>query len=317
MENKIIKQTPPTTPNPNAAELIIQQAVDKGLPVETIERLLAMRRELKAEFAKEAYDTALAKFQAECPVIEKKKEGGKTKAGVVAYKYAPLDSIVAQVKEILGKHDLSYAFKTEITTDRVKVTFIVRHALGHSEESPMDLPLGTRTDIMSAPQVVASTVTFAKRYSFCNTLGIMTGDEDNDASALIEPQYKQKPSVAPPAKPTTPPVAPPKVNEQPVSAQQVANLEVMLETYGMPIMEFLKAYKVKNLNQLTETKAKAALATLSKRIENGEMWEQPGMPTISTDEPAKVELPPLVQAEVVETPKPAKWDAWKKEGPRN
>jgi len=33
---------------------------------------------------------------------------------------------------------------------------------------------------MSAPQVVAATITFRKRYAFCNAFGIMTGDEDID-----------------------------------------------------------------------------------------------------------------------------------------
>lgn len=58
-------------------EALLSQAVDKRLSVETIERLLAVRKELKAGFAKESYDKAMAKFQAQCPMIEKKKRGKK------------------------------------------------------------------------------------------------------------------------------------------------------------------------------------------------------------------------------------------------
>ena len=62
-------------------EKLISQAIEKGTPIETIERLLNMRRELKAEWAKEQYDLAMAKLQSECPVIKKKKDGAKTKTG--------------------------------------------------------------------------------------------------------------------------------------------------------------------------------------------------------------------------------------------
>ena len=48
---------------------LIAQAIQAGhtIPVDTLERLLAMRRELKAESAREAYFGALTDFQARCP----------------------------------------------------------------------------------------------------------------------------------------------------------------------------------------------------------------------------------------------------------
>ena len=53
--------------------VLISQAIDKNASVQTMERLLAMRRELKAEYAREAYDNAMSAFQAECPIIKKTK----------------------------------------------------------------------------------------------------------------------------------------------------------------------------------------------------------------------------------------------------
>jgi hypothetical protein len=44
---------------------------------------------------------------------------------------------------------------------------------------------------MTAPQKVASALTFAKRYTLCNILGISTGDEDTDANDVNkEPDVK-------------------------------------------------------------------------------------------------------------------------------
>lgn len=164
-----------------SVEFLIAQAIDKGTPVETMEKIIELSERVKANQAKEAFDVAMAKFQSECPVIKKSTAGGQTKGGQVAYYYASLDSIVSQVKEILSNNGFSYSIKTETKERSVKSTCIARHILGHSESSDMEVPLGQGTNIMSAPQITASSITFAKRYAFCNVFGIMTGDDDNDA----------------------------------------------------------------------------------------------------------------------------------------
>lgn len=160
-------------------EALLQNAVDKGVSVETMERLLAMRRELKAEAAKEEFDIAMSKFQTECPTIEKTKEV-KTRDGSVAYSFAPIDSIVKQVKPYMQKHGFSYSSAMKLTEAGVLVTVRAIHSAGHSEESSMEVPLGTKTNVMSDTQVVAAASTFAKRYAFCNAFGILSGDEDTD-----------------------------------------------------------------------------------------------------------------------------------------
>ena len=81
------KQEQALVPVRHDAEALIAKAIEKNVSVETMERLLAMRRELKTEYAKEQFDNAMAKFQAKCPTIRKTKEV-KTRAGVVAYRYA-------------------------------------------------------------------------------------------------------------------------------------------------------------------------------------------------------------------------------------
>jgi len=175
----------------------IQTALDKGLPIEHLERLMVLKKDWDAQQARKAFDEAMMNFQSQCPIIKKTKEGGQTKGGVVAYMYAPLESIVAQSKELLGQNGFSYLIKTEfINSDsiagaigRVKAICIVRHKAGHEEESVMIVPLMTKTGVMSDAQVVAATTTFAKRYAFCNAFGIMTMDDDTDA---IDDEAKNK-----------------------------------------------------------------------------------------------------------------------------
>jgi len=167
-------------PQKNEADQLISQAIEKNVPVETMEKLLAMRRELRAEYAKEQFTLAMAKFQGTCPIIKKTKEV-KTKAGIVAYRYAPIESIVEQVKPFLQECGFSYSTSMVLSPTGVKASCKVTHSSGHSEISEMEVPLGTKTEIMSQSQVVAAAQTFAKRYAFCNAFGILTGDEDTDA----------------------------------------------------------------------------------------------------------------------------------------
>src|ERR1035437_362578 len=92
-----------------SVDTLLGQAIEKGATIDTLERLLTLRRELKGEQAKEAYDRDMASFQAECPVVVKSKKGGATKSGETAYNYAPLDVIVSQTKKLINEHHFSYA----------------------------------------------------------------------------------------------------------------------------------------------------------------------------------------------------------------
>lgn len=164
-----------------SVESFIGQAIASKADIGVIERLFALRTQMKAEKSKEAFNTAMAKFQKECPVIKKKKDGGKTNtSSVAAYKYAPIEMIVEQVRDLIATNGFSYSFNIETFPESVKATCIINHEMGHSENSSMSFPNGTKTNIMSASQLTAATVTFAKRYVFCAAFGITVGDEDNE-----------------------------------------------------------------------------------------------------------------------------------------
>ena len=176
---EVVPQQQSVVMNP---EILMSEAIKNNASVETIERLLKMRRDLKAEYAKEQFDTAMANFQMDCPIVKKTKSV-PLKGGGLAYKYAPIESIVSQVKKYLKKQGFSYMVKTETKGKEVIAVCIAKHKDGHSEESSMTVPLGTKTQVMSDTQVVAAALTFAKRYAFCNAFGILTGDGDDDGKS--------------------------------------------------------------------------------------------------------------------------------------
>lgn len=179
------------------AEALISQAIDKKVPVETMEKLLSMRRELKKEWAEEQFNTAMAEFQNECPIIDKGKAVMNSNSQTARYKYAPLEEIVRQAGPVIAKHGFSYIIKAKVAENVVKANVKVTHKYGHSDESEFEVPIDPKA-FMNEQQKFASALTYAKRYAFCNAFGIMTGDEDDDSNANTEDKPKQQ---AAPVKP--------------------------------------------------------------------------------------------------------------------
>lgn len=170
-------------------ETLISQAINKGVPIETLERLLKMRTQLKEENAREEFNRAMASFQENCPVIIKNKKV-LDKQGALRYSFASIESIINQTKEIISKYGLSYRFKNTVTDKIMTVECIVTHSSGHSETSPFTVNLGTE-QYMTDVQKSGARSTFAKRYAFCDAFGIMTGDEDTDTKEdMTEPKEK-------------------------------------------------------------------------------------------------------------------------------
>lgn len=163
-----------------SVEALISQAVTSNSPVETLERLFDLRAKVKAEAAKEAFVEALGSFQMACPVIKKTRRVLEKNSTKVRYQFAPLDGITDQIKVPMRDNHLSYSWDTKHVDGNMEVTCKITHKLGHSETSMMEIPID-KEGYMTAPQKVASAVTFAKRYTLLNALGITTADEDTDA----------------------------------------------------------------------------------------------------------------------------------------
>jgi hypothetical protein len=172
-----------------SVDTFIQKAIETGATVETLDRLFELQQKARAAAAKQSFIRALAAFQAECPIIEKK-NAVKNQDGTLRYKFASIDSIVRQIQKPLAKHGLSYRW--EIISDPkerlVTAAAILTHIAGHSEASSFVAPIEegkvsrSGYKLTTAPQDAATALTYAKRYSLCAVLGIATGEEDTDAT---------------------------------------------------------------------------------------------------------------------------------------
>ena len=159
---------------------LMMLAIQGKADVAVRELLEAMQERFEKKKAKQAYDEALAAFQAECPVILKSVDGAQRK-----YRFAPMDHILQIVQPLLKKHGFSWSVTNPVRDGFVKCIVTVKHSAGHSEPSDFEVPVevaSTRDGgkIMSAAQSYGSARTFCLRYAFLGALGILTADEDHD-----------------------------------------------------------------------------------------------------------------------------------------
>ena len=175
-------------------EALLSKAVDSKAAVEVIKELNQLRLQMKAEQAQEQFDEAMSAFQAECPPIMKEK-GVKTNAGALAYKFAPIEAIEAQIRPLLRRFGFSHTFDTDTASANgwVIAKCIVTHKAGHSRVSTAKFPLGTKTQIMSDTQVYAAALTFANRRALQNAYGLVLSGEDIDgATGKLKPAGPSK-----------------------------------------------------------------------------------------------------------------------------
>jgi hypothetical protein len=174
-------------------ETLIQMAMQQGASFETIKEILDLKERIEKQGAEKKFREAMSKFQAECPVITKSSGVDYTskKGSRVKYNYASLDKIIAAVKGLLGKNELSYTFTTQQSENSVTAICHAFHSAGHTESTFFTIPIDPEA-FMNAAQKVASALTYSKRYAFCNAFGILTGDEDDDANQLTAEDEKKK-----------------------------------------------------------------------------------------------------------------------------
>lgn len=159
---------------------MLAQAVERGMPVETIDKLMALADRWQTNQARMAFDAAVAAAKAEIPVIAKNRTGHNNK------RYADLSAIAATVDPILGRHGLGYRFRTVQDEKTIRITCVLFHKDGHAEENTLCGPSDT-TGNKNAIQAIGSTSTYLMRYSLVQALGLAAAEDADDDGAPRAP----------------------------------------------------------------------------------------------------------------------------------
>lgn len=196
-------------PNPSA---LLQLAVQQNFDIDKLEKLLQLQERWQAQQARKEFLSAISRFQAECPAIEKTK---RVAFGNTKYSYAPLGEIAAMIKKPMSDNGLSHRWEIGEDAENIVVSCIISHVTGHSEKTTMK-GVKDGSGNKNAIQSSGSTVTYLQRYSLIGALGISTADEDVDGQKVdAPPPPKPQPQqqTPPPVMPKQTPIPEPKAGD--------------------------------------------------------------------------------------------------------
>tara|TARA_R100000687_G_C6452865_1_gene166170 strand:+ start:1122 stop:1817 length:696 start_codon:yes stop_codon:yes gene_type:complete len=174
--NQVVKQERASVvPQAVTPDQMLAIAVEQGADIDKLEKLMALQERWEAGQAKKSYTRALSAFRAECPAIDKTRNGHNTK-------YAGLAETIEQIKPLLAEHGLSHSWKTSQLDDgRVKVSCSVTHVDGHSESTELAAaPDGSGSK--NGIQAIGSAVSYLERYTLYAILGLASKEMDNDGA---------------------------------------------------------------------------------------------------------------------------------------
>lgn len=175
VKNEIEVVGPAAAPAPAQQMTLLERAIAANQPIEVLSRLMDLQERSDQRHARQAFDAAISAAKGEIPVIIKNREGHNGK------RYADFAAIARAVDPILGRHGLSYRFRTE-QTDRIAVTCVLSHEAGHSEETTLSGPPDT-SGAKNAIQSIGSTLSYLQRYSLVQMLGLAAAEDDDGHAA--------------------------------------------------------------------------------------------------------------------------------------
>ena len=213
---------------------MLNRAVSSGADLDMIEKLMNLQERWEAGNARKAFEHALAAAKGEIPVIIRNATGHNEK------KYMDFAAIAKTIDPILGRHGLSYRFKT-VQTDKTITVTCVLFGHGHSEETALTGGADTSGN-KNAIQAIGSTLTYLQRYSLVQMLGLAAAADDDGKASSDEPY-------------TPPPGS--------ITEDQVMNLIDALEAKGASRKAFLQWAKQKRLEDIPAEHYDACVAAIN------------------------------------------------------
>lgn len=216
----------------NMQSAIMKMVESNNVDMDKFEKFIDLQLRLEERQAEKALNKSLTEFQLECPIITKTKKGHNSE-------YAPFDEIVFQIKPLLKKCGLSYAFETKkINEKENEMTVTIRHIDGASFSSSYTFLSLDDGGKMNSSQKKRSANSYAKRTSLENALGLATQGSDDDAKRAMDTS---------------------------VSQEQVDEINKLMKSTKTDKKKMLEFLKVDNLEQLTEFDARKALHALKQK----------------------------------------------------
>ena len=182
--------TPPAEYGASLMDVIARAASDPSVDIDKMERLIAMQERVQANQAKVDFTAAKVTMQPYIPAIDMRgritiRDKSDQSKIIQETAFARFEDIHQAVMPVLTSHGFDLSFRNGLSPDgKVRVTTILSHIGGHSEETYFDLPHDS-SGSKNAVQAVGSSTSYAKRYGILSILNIRVAGEDDDANTAI------------------------------------------------------------------------------------------------------------------------------------
>lgn len=222
---------------PSAITAMLTLAVEKGVDVAALEKLVALHERVTDRAAAREFAEAMARFQAACPPIAKTSTAEiVTKAGGrYGYRYAELDEIARTVRPLLESNGLSYTWDSDMDGGNLRCTCTLRHVNGHAVTARFTAPVDSAA-AMSGQQKHAAALTYSRRQSLISVLGLTTCDPDTDAAST-----------------------------ETITDAQAAELTAALNDCGGDLAGFLRYMKAESIEAILARDYASAVAAIEKK----------------------------------------------------
>lgn len=221
---------------------MVTQAVMNGASIEVVGKLLELHERWEAGRARKAFDAAMSDAKAKIPPIFKNREVGydaKNGGSRTNYRHEDLAQIAKTVDPILAEYGLSYRFQTQQEGNQVRVTCIVSHRDGHSEENTLQAA-HDNTGNKNSIQAVGSTITYLQRYTLKAALGLSASNDD-DGKAHVQEALTS------------------------ITPEQHDELRGLAEANGVDVRKFCEYFKVPSLAELPASEFGRAIYAMAKK----------------------------------------------------
>lgn len=175
-KNEQTQVAPIVTENAAVMAIIERAALNPDVDAAKMDQLFALQEKVLARNARTEYFRALAMMAGAMPAIEEKGKGHNQT------KYAKWEDIQSAITPVLGQYGFALSFRTKVEEKAIRITAILAHREGHTEENELLLP-ADNSGSKNAVQAVGSSITYGFRYTACALLNIQTGVSDDDGRA--------------------------------------------------------------------------------------------------------------------------------------
>jgi ERF superfamily len=168
---------------------IIELAVQRGSSVDELERLMALQERFEKNQAEKAFYDALSRFKEMGIAVSKDGTVDYTPSGKprTFYKHATLANVCNTIGPALSACGLSWRWETKREpahegADKIIVTCILSHVLGHSERTEL-YAFPDASGSKNSIQAIGSTVKYLQRYTLMAATGTSDTDDDDGLGA--------------------------------------------------------------------------------------------------------------------------------------